>query len=196
MAKILGILGDIGSGKSFIARQFGFPVFDADKEVNLIYKKNNSCFKKLKNKLPEYIKTYPVDKKQLSEAILASTSNIKKIANIIHPLVRKKMNIFLKKNIKKKIVVLDVPLLIENNLNKKNYILIFVEAKKKEVNIRLKKRLNYNKKIIEKLRKIQKPLRYKKKISKHTIKNNFKLSTIKKRVNIIKKKILNERSSS
>ena len=81
-------------------------------------------------------------------------------------------------------------------MNKKNYILIFVEAKKKEVNIRLKKRLNYNKKIIEKLRKIQKPLRYKKKISKHTIKNNFKLSTIKKRVNIIKKKILNERSSS
>ena len=189
-------MGDIGSGKSFIARQFGFPVFDADKEVNLIYKKNNSCFKKLKNKLPEYIKTYPVDKKQLSEAILASTSNIKKIANIIHPLVRKKMNIFLKKNIKKKIVVLDVPLLIENNLNKKNYILIFVEAKKKEVNIRLKKRLNYNKKIIEKLRKIQKPLRYKKKISKHIIKNNFNLSTIKKRVNIIKKKILNERSSS
>ena len=96
-------MGDIGSGKSFIARQFGFPVFDADKEVNLIYKKNNSCFKKLKNKLPEYIKTYPLDKKQLSEAILASTSNIKKIANIIHPLVRKKMNIFLKKNIKKKI---------------------------------------------------------------------------------------------
>ena len=35
----IGIVGDIGSGKSYVARKFGLPVFDADYEVNKIYKK-------------------------------------------------------------------------------------------------------------------------------------------------------------
>ena len=48
----IGILGDIGSGKSYVAKQFGFPVFDADVEVAKIYKKNRTCFNRLKNKLP------------------------------------------------------------------------------------------------------------------------------------------------
>ena len=93
-------------------------------------------------------------------------------------------------------VVLDIPLLIENNLNKKNYILIFIESKKSQINLRLKKRKNYNKKIIANLRKLQKKLSLKKKISDYKIKNDFKLSTIKKRVKFIKSKILNERNSS
>ena len=30
----IGIVGDIGSGKSYIAKQLGYPVFNADNEVN------------------------------------------------------------------------------------------------------------------------------------------------------------------
>ena len=97
MAKVIGILGDIGSGKSFIARLFGYPVFNADQEVNKLYKKNKSCFKKLRNVLPKYIKSYPINKVELSKAILANKYNIKKIVNVVHPIVRKKMNSFLKK---------------------------------------------------------------------------------------------------
>ena len=41
MNRAIGILGDIGSGKSFVAKQFGYPVFNADKEVANIYKKSN-----------------------------------------------------------------------------------------------------------------------------------------------------------
>ena len=44
----VAIIGDIGSGKSFVAKQFGYPVFNADKEVNKIYRSNRQCFKKLK----------------------------------------------------------------------------------------------------------------------------------------------------
>ena len=46
--KIIGILGDIGSGKRYVANKFGVPVFNADKEVSKIYKKNKNCYKKLK----------------------------------------------------------------------------------------------------------------------------------------------------
>ena len=45
--KRIGILGDIGSGKSYIAKCFGFPVFNADLEVAKIYKYNRKVFKKL-----------------------------------------------------------------------------------------------------------------------------------------------------
>ena len=193
---VIGILGDIGSGKSFISKQFKCPVFCADDEVKKIYKNSKICYKKLKNKLPKYIKSYPVNKIELTSAILANKYNLKKIINIVHPLVRNKMNYFLKKNAKKKLLVLDVPLLIENKLNKKKYILVFVDSKKKQINKRLKKRKNYNKKIIQNLRKLQKKIDYKKKLSTYVIKNDFKLLTVKKRVKFIKKRILNERNSS
>ena len=196
MVKVIGILGDIGSGKSFIAKQFKCPVFNADKEVNKIYKKNKSCYKKLINKLPKYIKSYPINKTEITKAILANKNNIKKIVSIVHPLVRKKMNDFLKKNKEKKLVILDVPLLIENNLYKKEDILIFIDSKKNQINSRLKKRKNYNRKIIENFRKMQRKLSHKKKLSTYIIKNDFKLLTIKKRVKFIKKRILNERNSS
>ena len=192
----IGILGDIGSGKSFIARQFGCPVFNADKEVNKIYKKNRHCYKKLRDKLPKYIKSYPINKIELSKAIIANNKNLRKVVNIVHPIVRKEMNFFLKRNNKRKMVVLDIPLLIENKLNKKKDILIFIDAKKKEINSRLKKRINYNKKLIDNFRKIQKPLAFKKKLSTYIIKNNFKLLTIKKRVKLIKADIINERNST
>ena len=97
MVKVIGILGDIGSGKSFVAKQFRYPVFNADKEVNKIYKKNRSCFKKLRNKLPEYIKSYPINKVELTKAILAKKHNLKKIVSVVHPLVRNEMFFFFKK---------------------------------------------------------------------------------------------------
>ena len=52
---IIGIVGDIGSGKSYVAKQFGYPVFNADYEVNKIYKSSKYCFRKLKHKIPKYI---------------------------------------------------------------------------------------------------------------------------------------------
>ena len=99
---VLGILGDIGSGKSFVAKQFNCPVFNADFEVNKIYKNNKFCYIKLKNKLPKFIKSFPISKIELSKAILENKDSLKKIINIVHPIIRKKMNNFLKKNAKKK----------------------------------------------------------------------------------------------
>ena len=187
----IGILGDIGSGKSFVAKLFGYPVFDADKEVSKIYKKNNYCFKKLKQKLPRFINSFPIKKKELKKAVLKNKKNLKKIENIVHPEVRKNMNKFVKINKDKKILVFDIPLILENKIyNKKNMKLVFVEAKKKDIIKRLKKRKNYNEKIIKKLRKLQLSLEIKKKRSNYIIKNNFKSSNLKKHVKILKKILL------
>ena len=113
----IGILGDIGSGKSYVAKSFGYPVFNADHEVAKLYKKNKKIHVKLKKILPKNIKSFPIEKKEITEAILQKKGNLKKIIKIVHTEVRKKMNLFFKKNKSKKFVVLDVPLLLENKLN-------------------------------------------------------------------------------
>ena len=180
--KRIGILGDIGSGKTYVAKCFGFPVFNADLEVAKIYRNNRKVFKKLKKELPNYFDSFPVKKKEIIDAILSNKHNLKKIIKIVHYEVRKKMNDFLKKNKHKKLIVLDVPLLLENKINKKKDILIFVESKKSDILKRLKKRKNFNIKILNNFKKIQLSLVLKKKKSQFIIKNNFKKNSVKTRV--------------
>ena len=183
----IGILGDIGSGKSYIAKNFGYPVFNADLEVSKLYKNDRKIFIKLKKNLPKYIYSFPINKKEISKAILANKSNLNKIVKIVHLEVRKKMNIFLRKNKNKKIVILDIPLLLENKINKKKDILVFVESKKSDIFKRLKKRDNFNRQLFGKFKNIQLSPSYKKKKSKFIIKNDFSKKTVKKAIrNIIK----------
>ena len=162
----IAVLGDIGSGKSYVAKQFGYPVFNADAEVVKLYRKSRKCYSKLKKALPNYITSFPVKKSELFEAIMVGEYNLKKI------------------------IVLDVPLLMENKINKKDDILIFVDAKKKEIDKRLKKKLNFNSKIIKKFKELQLPVEFKKRQSSFVIKNNFRNNSIKEYVKQVLEKIL------
>ena len=162
----IGILGDIGSGKSYIAKIFGYPVFNADDEVAKLYKKDKRIFRKLKKVLPKYIYSFPISKNEISKAVLANKTNLKKI------------------------VILDIPLLLENKINKKDDILIFIKSERSEVIKRLKKRKNFNQELLKKFRTLQLSLDYKMKKSQFIIKNNFKKNSVKKDVKLILKKLL------
>ena len=186
----IGILGDIGSGKSYVAKNFGYPVFNADLEVNKLYKNDRKIFFKLKKNLSKYIHSFPIKKKEISKAILANKSNLNKIVKIVHLEVRKKMSIFLRKNKNKKIIVLDIPLLLENKINKKKDILVFVESKKSDIFKRLKKRDNFNKQLFKKFQNIQLSPSYKKKKSKFIIKNDFSKKTVKRAIRNILEEII------
>ncbi len=192
----VGIIGDIGSGKSFVSKLFKYPIFNADNEVKNIYKSNKNCFLKLKKKLPRYIKSFPIKKKNLIEAINADKNNLKKITDVVHPLVRIKLDNFLKKNKKRQMVILDIPLLVENNIYKKDDILIFVKTFKYKILNRLKKRANYNKSILKKLRNNQTLLFKKRKLANYIVENNYSPNIMKKKITFLKIKILNERSST
>ena len=188
----IGILGEIGSGKSHVAKQFGYPIFNADTQVSKLYRKSRKCYTKLKKILPKYIKSFPVKKSKLSEAVINNKNNLKKIIKIVHPEIRLRMNHFIRKNKYKKFVILDIPLLVENKMNRKNDILIFVDSKKKEINKRLKLRYGNNLKIVKRFKKFQLPVEVKRKKSDFIIKNNFKNSYVKKNVKNIMKKILSD----
>ena len=192
----VGIIGGIGSGKSFISKLFGYPVFNADNEVKLIYKKNKECFNKLKKKLPKFVKTFPVKKKDLISAIGFDKKNLKTVSSVVHPIVRKKMKKFIAKNKNSEMIILDIPLLIENKLNKKKDIIIFVKSKKYKVLNRLKKRPNFNEKLIRRLKENQVILSKKKKLADYVIYNDLSKYIMKRKVKQIKEEILNERNSS
>ena len=186
----IAVVGDIGSGKSHVAKLFGYPVFNADSEVAKLYRQDRNCYIKLKKVLPSYINSFPIKKKRLFGAILAKKNNLKKIVKIVHPMIRKKMHIFIKKNKNKKLIVLDITLLLENKINRINDVIIFVDANKKKIKKKLSKRDNFSLKIVKRLKKLQLPLETKRKKSDFVIKNNFKNNSAKKSVKIILKKIL------
>jgi dephospho-CoA kinase len=186
----IGILGDIGSGKSFVAKTFGYPVFNADNEVAKLYSTDRKIYTKLKKQLPKYIVSFPVRKQEIVRAILSNNSNLKKIVKIVHAEIRIKMSLFLKKNKNKKIIILDIPLLLENKINQKGDILIFVNSKKIEILKRLRKRKNFNKKLFKKFKNIQLPIAYKKNKSDFIIKNDFTKKTVKKGIKFILNKLI------
>ena len=185
----IAIIGGIVSGKTFISKLFGYPVFNADTSVANIYSKDRNVYLELKKILPEFFSSFPVKKKQLIRAILKNKDNLQKISSIVHPAVRKNLKIFIKKNKKSKMVILDIPLFLENKLNKKNDIIIFVQSDQTKILKRLKKRKNFNKLIFNKLKKAQLPLSKKRAKCHYVIKNNFNIKLVNKRVKEILRSI-------
>ena len=185
----IALVGDIGSGKTFFSKLFRYPIFNADSEVSSLYKKDKLLFRKIKKKFPNKLSNCPLKKEELLKIIFQKQKNLNILGKIIHPIVRKKMKNFFKKNKRKKFVILDVPLFLENKLNTKKDIIIFVDADKKKIKKNLKKRKNINLKLINILRRNQLPIRLKKKKSTYIIKNNFVRNTAKKNVSLIMKEI-------
>ena len=192
----IGLIGDIASGKSFIAKLFNSPIFNADEEVKYLYKNSKICFYNLKRKLPKFIKSFPIKKIELTTAIKTNNNNLKKISSVVHPLVRKRMKAFLKENNKSKIIILDIPLLVENKLHKKNDILIFINSSKKNILSRLSSRKKYDKNLLKTLKQNQLILSKKIGIADYIVDNNYSPYIMKKKVKLLKRKILNERNNS
>ena len=181
----IALVGDIGSGKSYFSKLFKFPIFNADLEVTKIYEKDKNFYKLIKKKFPQQIFSFPLKKEELIKCILSNPGNLKQISKIVHPIVRKKLNIFLKKNKNKKFVILDIPLYFENKLHFKNDVIIFIDSKIKDIKSRLLKRKSFNNKLLKLFKKIQLPLVIKKKKSDFIIKNDFTTKKAKRSVRYI-----------
>ena len=184
----IGITGSLASGKSTVARLISkgrYPVFNADAAVAHLYKKN-FFIKKIKKKFNIKNSTYV--KKKIKNLVKKDKKNLKKLELIIHPLVRKEMRALMRLKKNKKILIFDIPLLIESKLMKYFDVIVFVGAKK---NLRLKRYLfnKGNKKIFTILDKRQIKPSKKIKISDHVIYNNSSLKALKKNVKFLMNKI-------
>jgi len=194
MVKV-GILGPVGSGKSFVAnifRTLGFNVFSADAEVSKIYQNNRIVNKKISKSFRLKLYKNRINKEQLREFVKKYPKKFKFLNKIIHPLVRKELINFLERNKNKKLVILDVPLLIENKLFKFVDIFVYIKTKSVAFNSRIVKRKNLDQLFLKILRKQQVGEKIKEGYADFVIFNNSK-SKVKLQINnIINKIFLND----
>ena len=117
--KILGLTGSIATGKSFVAEEFRkkkVKIFSADQEVaNLLLEPRVSIIIKSTPELANSIKDDLVDKVLLSNIVFNNIKALKKLEDILHPLINEKRNSFIKENIKEKIILFEIPLLFEKS---------------------------------------------------------------------------------
>ena len=182
----IGLTGSLASGKTtaskIISKGRG-PLFSADKEVTKLYMKKSFkrlVAKRFKFQLNKSLKT------EIKKKVLQKKKNLKKIEQIIHPLVRKEMFKFLNKNKNKKFLFFEIPILIENKLQKYFDVVIFIKSKN---NLRLKRYILKRGSIhlFSLLDKHQIKDTKKMKFCDHIVVNNKSLSILKnKLLNIIK----------
>ncbi len=200
---IIGIAGDICSGKSTVSNEFkklGAVTFDADRIAKSFLEKDNvkrKLYKLFGKQIFKYsnknnIKDIKIDRKKLAKIMFTDNKLKKKVENIIHPLVRKKMFDFLKKN-NNRIIVLDIPLLFESGLNFLCDKIVFVRSRRSQVLERLKKR-NMGVADYKARKKSQIPLNKKLKLSDYIIHNTYTLKCLKAECKKLFKKIEEEQN--
>ena len=137
---IIGITGSIGMGKTTVSKMLEIlkiPVFDSDQKVKEILEKNSKVIKKILKIWPDTVlknqKQAKIDKVALSNKIFKNKREKRKLENIIHPIVNKEKDQFLKNFNKHRIVGLDIPLLYETGSDKKcDYIFLVNTTKKNQ----------------------------------------------------------------
>jgi len=185
----LGIVGEIGSGKTYISKVFkhyGYNVFNADKVVHNIYKKNKFINQKISKIFK--LNSKRVNLKDLANVIIKNPSKLVKLNKIIHLEVKKKLLEFIKKNKKEKLIVLDIPLLLETNFKYFADIVVFVDTADKILS-KFRKKRKINLKLINVFKKYHFNKQKKKALSDFIIKNT-NLSFLKSQTRTILNKII------
>ena len=186
----IGITGSIGMGKSTVSSIFrnnNIKVWDADFEVHNLYKKGKEGYNSIISIYPELKDKVEINRKKVSNLLREKKIDLKLIEEIIHPLLIRSREEFIKKNKKDKLLIFDIPLLYET----KAYIwldyVINVFCSKKNQIERLKQRENFDIKKINYLISKQISVNQKNKKADYVINTDQDLKQVERQViNFIK----------
>jgi dephospho-CoA kinase len=190
----IGILGSVGSGKTFIAnifKELSFNIFSADNEVANIYKNNKIVNKKIAKFFKLKLYKGKINKQDLRDSLKKNPKKFKFLNKTIHPIVRKRLAIFLSRFKKNKLVVLDIPLLVENKMLNFVDILVLVKTRSNSFLSRIKKRKNLDKQFLNMLKKQQVSEKIKEGYADFIIYNSSKNKVKLQVKNILDKILLN-----
>ena len=128
---ILGLTGSIGMGKSTTSRLFaeaGVPVHDADAAVHALYA--GAAVAPIEAAFPGTTADGQVDREKLAARVLDDPAAIKRLEEIVHPLVREAAERFLAACAAQgtRVVVLDIPLLFETGADARVDAVVVVSA--------------------------------------------------------------------
>ena len=126
MTKLVGITGGIGSGKTTFSnhlKKLGYVVHESDTVVSEIYNNPKKQFLSfIKEKISQDAVNYnKINKAEIANVIFSNNKIKKLLERRIHKEVQISREAFIKKHTKKKkkIIFADIPLLFENNLEKR-----------------------------------------------------------------------------
>jgi dephospho-CoA kinase len=131
MMFILGLTGSIGMGKSATAKMFaeeGVAVYDADAAVHRLYE--GEATPQIEAAFPGTTNAGKVDREILGKRVLGDGEAIKRLEQIVHPLVAQARERFLAEAERNgaSVVVLDIPLLFETGGDKRCDAVVVVSA--------------------------------------------------------------------
>ncbi len=150
-AFVIGIGGNIGSGKTTLAKmfqEFGAKLVDADKIGWSLLKKSKKEYIKIVKTFGKAIldKNNNIDRKKLGEIVFNQPKKLQMLNRIVHPALLTKVRQDIRKE--KGIIVLDAALLFNWGLEKEMDASILVSATK-ELKIKRSKKLGMTKKAVE-----------------------------------------------
>lgn len=191
---IIGITGQIGSGKTTAAKLFSkhqYNRINADEIGHELIKKNSVIYKKIIKEFNKGIldRNKGIDKEKLGNIVFYDEKKLKKLNSIMHPAIIDEIKSQIKK-IKNKCgnktkLVIDAPLLLETEAKNLVDKIVVVKCNKKIIIKRLNKK--YPKEKIERILKSQMPISEKLKHADFVIDNNKDLKHLEEQVkNIIK----------
>ena len=155
---VLGLTGSIAMGKTTVSNMFrdlGTPVWCADNEVNRLYKKNGAATKEIEIQFPSVVIETGVDKNKLRDLIHEDNSVLKKIEEIVHPLLDISKCDFIKKNKTLPLIIFDIPLLFEKKKEKNFDAVLVVTASETTQKKRVLSRKNITEKDFQLIKRNQ-----------------------------------------
>lgn len=188
---IIGITGSFGSGKTTVSgmfRKHGFHVINVDKIYHDNFYRSHPLRKKIKKEFGT------LDRNELKRIVFNDSAKLKKLNEITHPLIIKKMNMEIKK-IKKKSknarIAVDIPLLFESSSERLFDRTVVVKSDRKtQIKRAMQKRKKYSKKEIMQIIKSQMPLKEKIKRADFVVDNSKSQIKTANQVRIISENVL------
>tara|TARA_B100000029_G_C17442435_1_gene911969 strand:+ start:25 stop:648 length:624 start_codon:yes stop_codon:yes gene_type:complete len=170
---VIGLTGSVAMGKSTAAdmiKSFGIPVFDADKAVADLYKKQK-MIRAIGNIFPEAYSNDSINRPIVAKIAFKETTKLIKLQEIIHPEVGKLRKNWIRRMAanKERVVVFDVPLLFETKADFSCDIVIVISAPYKIQKQRALSRKGWDKDRFLSIMRKQIPDSYKKKLADFVI---------------------------
>ena len=179
MTKLVGITGGIGSGKTTFSnhlKKLGYVVHESDAVVSEIYNNPKKQFLSfIKEKISREATNHnKINKAEIANVIFSNNKIKKLLERRIHKEVQTSREAFIKKHTKKKkkIIFADIPLLLENKLEKSFDLVICIISSKKNRTKRVLKNKKFTKENLNKIFKAQTTDKERKKRSQIIINNN------------------------
>ena len=172
---------------SSIFRNNNIKVWDADFEVHTLYKKGKDGYKSIISVYPELEDKVEINREKVSYLIKKKKIDLKVIEEIIHPLLIKSREKFIKENKREKLLIFDIPLLYETKAQIWLDYVITVSCSEKNQTERLKKRDDFDTRKINYLLSRQIPMYKKNEKADFVINTDQDMQQVEKQVvNIIK----------